>query len=491
MAKKSTKVLKANNRAIMNVIREEASMDYRNRIPEADQGNAQDVMIHLVNYRSLMNEAADALVNRISLAEIRSKTWRNPLARFKRGMLEYGETIEEIATGLLKARRYDPNDCYEDVFKCTPPEVMANYHSITRQDTYDLTVNEMLLRRAFVDEYGLQRLVNDFLELPYVSDETDEYLIMRQLFADYEKIWGFYKVQVPDASAATTSEERKFDSMAIVEAVRATAGDMRFMRTQYNPAGNPTSTRADKLVLFCTPAFAAMLSVNVTAFAFNANAAGIPYEVVEIDDFGIDGCQAILVDEDWFVCADTYIDFTGIQNPKGRTWNYFYHHDGIYSASRFINAVMFTTQPGTSVTVPQIAVTGVTVDYATPAVGAKPTFAAKGARTRMVAEVAGTVTPETPGYAVPQAVAWSLSATDGLPLSVRTYIDSEAVLHVAEDEANTQVTVRAASTYIDPDTPIDQQQEHVGTLVVGIGAAVAEVAASVQNEPTDPPTDEE
>lgn len=476
MAVKTTKVLKADNRAIVNAIREGASLQYQQRIPDADKGNAREVMNNLMQYRPLMNEFADALVNRIGLVIMRSKVYTNPLARFKRGILEYGETIEEIAVQLLKARHYDPNKCYDDVWKCNPPEILANYHSITRQDTYDLTVNEMLLRRAFVDDYGLSQLVNEIMAMPYVSDETDEYLIMRQLFADYEAQWGFYKVQVPDASAATTPDERRFAAMDIVEQVRATAGDMRFMRSQYNPAGNETATAPGKLVLFCTPAFAAMLSVNVTAFAFNADAAGIPYEVVEVDDFGIDGCQAILVDEDWFVCADTYVDFESIRNPKGRAWNYFYHHDGVYSCSLFVNAVMFTTQAGTVVPGHEIKVTGVTVDYATPEGGEKPAFAAKGDKTRMQQTVAGTVTPATPGIAVPEGVVWTLTAADK-PLKTRTFIDPEGVLHVAEDEDATQVTVTATSTYIDPSVPVAEQPSVSGSLAVGLGAPIAEAEA--------------
>lgn len=469
MAVKNTKVLKATNQQIMNAIRDGASLSYQQRIPEADQGDARDTMALLSQYRPLMNEAADALVNRVALVEFRSKTYRNPLARFKRGLLTYGETIEEIALGLLKARRFDPNNCYDDPFRCSPAEVMANYHHINRQDQYLLSIDDVMLRRAFTDEYGLTRLVNDMLALPYVSDETDEYLIMRNLFRDFEAIHGFFKVNVVDASAATTPDERKFAAMQIVEAVRATAGDMSFMRDIYNPAGNPTATDPSKLVLFCTPAFAAMLSVNVVAFAFNEAAANVPFEIVQVDDFGIDGCQAILVDEDWFVCADTYIDFESLRNPAGRRWNYFLNHDGIYSASTFINAVMFTTQASTVVPGYDIKVTGVSVDYATPEGGTKPTYAPKGDKTRMIQAVAGSVTPAEPGVEVPQAVVWTLTDTDQ-PLKARTFIDPEGMLHVAEDEAATHVTVNATSTWIDPNTPIDQQAAITGSLVVGLGA---------------------
>lgn len=476
MAVKTVKTLSATNAQILNAIRTDASFAYQQRIPAATQGDITDTVNNLLEYRPMMNEFIDALVNRIGDVVIKSKVWTNPLAQFKRGMMQYGETIEELATTLLEAKRYDPNKCYDDVFKCNPPDVMSNFHSINRQDYYELTVNDMLLRRAFLTDYGLQDLVGRIMETPYTSDYWDEYLIMRNLFAEYARIDGFYKVQVPDAAGATTREEKQDRAMAITEAVRAMAGKMRFLSGQYNAAGAPTFTNPDDLVLFATPEFIAMLDVNVIAFAFNASAANLDVRVVPVDDFGIDGCQAILCDRDFFMCADTLIDFESIRNPKAISWNYWLHHHGIYSVSRFVNAVMFTTEAGTSTTVPAIKTTGVTVDYATKADGTKPEFAAVGDKTRLVATVAGTVTPETEGYEVPQGVTWAITAIDtgvkdGAPhLKMGTFIDAEGVLHVDPEETVKNVTITATSTYIDPSVSMGSQVYQSGTLVVGIGA---------------------
>ena len=475
MAVKTVKTLNATNAQILNAIRTDASFAYQQRIPAATQGDITDTVNNLLEYRPMMNEFIDALVNRIGDVVIKSKVWTNPLAQFKRGMMQYGETIEELATTLLQAKRYDPNKCYDDVFKCSPPDVMSNFHSINRQDYYELTINDMLLRRAFLTDYGLQDLVGRIMETPYTSDYWDEYLIMRNLFAEYARIDGFYKVQVPDASAAATRAEKQDDAMAITEAVRAMAGKMRFLSGQYNAAGVPTFTNNDDLVLFATPEFVAMLDVNVIAFAFNASAADFKMRVVEVDDFGIDGCQAILCDRDFFMCADTLIDFESIRNPKAISWNYWLHHHGIYSVSRFVNAVMFTTEAGTSTTVPAIKATGVTVDYATKADGTKPEFAAVGDKTRLTATVAGTVTPVTEGYEVPQGVTWAITANNtgvesgGVRLKMGTFIDAEGVLHVDPEETAKNVTITATSTYIDPSVAMGEQVYQSGTLVVGIG----------------------
>ena len=476
MPTKTVKTLSATNAQILNAIRTDASFAYQQRIPAATQGDITETVNNLLEYRPMMNEFIDALVNRIGDVVIKSKVWSNPLAQFKRGMMQYGDTIEELATTLLQAKRYDPNKCYDDVFKCNPPDVMSNFHSINRQDMYELTINDMLLRRAFLTDYGLQDLVGRVMETPYTSDYWDEYLIMRNLFAEYARIDGFYKVQVPDAASATTRAEKQDNAMAITEAVRSMAGKMRFISGQYNAAGVPTFTNPDELVLFATPDFIAMLDVNVIAFAFNASSADINVRTVPVDDFGIDGCQAILCDREFFMCADTLIDFESIRNPKAISWNYWLHHHGIYSVSRFVNAVMFTTEAGTSVTVPAIKATGVTLDYA-EVDGVKPTYAEKGGKTRLVATVQGTVTPQTEGYSVPQGVTFAITANNtgveagGVKLKMGTFIDAEGVLHVAEDETAENVTVTATSTYIDPAVAMGSQVYQSKTLVVGIGKA--------------------
>lgn len=476
MATKTIKTLNATNAEILNAVRTDASFAYQQRIPAATQGDITNTVNNLLEYRPMMNEFIDALVNRIGDVVIKSKVWTNPLAQFKRGMMQYGETIEELATTLLRAKRYDPNKCYDDVFACNPPDVMSNFHSINRQDFYELTINDMLLRRAFLTDYGLQDLVGRIMETPYTSDYWDEYLIMRNLFAEYARIDGFYKVQVPDASAAATRSEKQDDAMAITEAVRSMAGKMRFLSGQYNAAGVPTFTNNDDLVLFATPEFVAMLDVNVIAFAFNASAADFKMRVVEVDDFGIDGCQAILCDRDFFMCADTLIDFESIRNPKSISWNYWLHHHGIYSVSRFVNAVMFTTEAGTSVTVPAIKVTGVTLDYA-EVDGVVPTFAELGAKTRLIASVQGTVTPETEGYEVPQGCTFAITANNtgvesgGVRLKMGTFVDAEGVLHVDQDEVAENVTVTATSTYIDPAVAMGEQVYQHKDLIIGIGKA--------------------
>lgn len=511
---------KIDNARMLNSIRVDASQAYQQRIPPATQGDITATVNALQEFQPHMNEFLAALVNRIADVIIRSKSWSNPLAQFKRGMMQYGDTIEEIATELVMAHQYDPNCCYEDVWKCHRPEVMTNFHHVNRQNYYPLTITEPMLRRAFLSEYGLSELVSRLLSTIYTSDYWDEYLIMRNLFVEYGRIDGFHKIQVPDLETAVTVEQRQNVSMQITEAIRAITGKLQFLSTDYNAGGMPTYSRPSDLVLFATPEFIAALDVNVIAFAFHTSAADLPTRIVTVDEIPIDGAVAILADRDFFVCADTLMEFRSIPNPKQLSWNYWWHHHGIYSVSRFVNAILFTTEAGVSVTVPEITinsvevkaidhsasrccghhepdmqvtttlspstvVTGVSGGQESPATATTSTITATnevtydhfiegtpevvaGGRLRCVAIVKGSVSPEDARYVIPQGVVWSISETSGKKCKIGTFIDAEGVLHVDPAEENTSLTVCATTTYIAPEKPLAEQSYKTGTLKITV-----------------------
>lgn len=470
MATKATRALSANNTAILSAIWNEASSDYQRRVPEADQADISATLKALDVYPTLWNEFVGALVNRIGLVVMQTNTWTNGLKYLKKGMMEYGETIEEVRTNLIQAQRYDPNKCYEDVFACNPPESATAFHEINRQDFYPLTVNEPILRRAFLRNDGLQEYLTEVMNTPYTSDEYDEYLIMKNLFKEYEQAYGYYKVQVPAVTDVLNGQQVEDQAKAIAQVIDEYKSLFNFMRTEFNGLHWPTSSKGYDIVVFATPRLASVLRVYVLPFAFRENSA-INVNIIEIDDFGIPGCQAIMADERHLMCYDTYMAFKGIENPKGRQWNYFWHHDGIYSLSKFVNAIMFTTETGTvNPTVPTYTITTVTPAFA-PVNGAVPTFAPKGTATKLTATVEGTTTPE--GAKIPQAVMWSITKS-AVPMAQHTYIDSDGWLHVAEDEPNATLTVTATSPY---------------TNAQGDSAVSGEFDAAIGAAPVDPGDD--
>lgn len=466
------------NVAILNAIKYDATLSYQNRIPDATKANVQDVVRNLASYRPHWNEFVDALVNRIGLVIARNQSWTNPLGEFKRGILEYGDTIEEVQTGLLLAHRYDPDREYGEkvLFSQELPDVQSNFHTVDRQEFYKVTINDTLLKRAFLSGSGLSEFAAQLMEAPATSDQWDEFILTCSLFAEYEKNGGFFHVKVPDVSNMDSSQA---DAQGALRKLRAYADNLTFMSTRYNAAHMPMAAKRDELVIFCTPEFQSGIDVNGLAAAFNVSFADAHGRIIPIPQemFGIDGCQAIMTTRDFFVIADKVFEMTSQYNAASLGTNYFLHRHEVISASRFVPAILFTTND----TEESITIKHTVASVAAPTIlalsdGTVPTSIARGGMIPLSGQA--TVT-STPADAVqPTAVMWSLTGAN----STRTYITQAGVLHCGGDETATSLTVKATSVYVDPANPrLDSKSATLAIPVTGAMLPAWPEAGTIQS----------
>lgn len=426
------------NSDILNAIRNVSSLDYQRRIPAATKANVDDVVHNLLTYRPLMNEFVDALVNRIGLEIFKYNSWTNPLAKFKRGMLNFGDTIEEVIVGLLEAKVYDPDREYleKDVFGTERPDVQSSFHKVNRQNWYKISINEVLLRRAFLTEFGLSGFVAQLMESPNTSDEWDEFLLMTSLFETYYTHGGFFKINVPDVSNLDSEAP---DARAMLRRMRGLAETLPFISTHYNAAGMPISAKPDELELFITPEANAALDVEALAGAFNVDRANFPSRttVIPSEYFRIEGLQAVLTTADFFVVADTLMETRSQANPVGLHTNYFLHHHQVISASRFVPAILFTTEAGDVIVVNPTPVESAEISGVFDVDGNEVTEVERGNLYHVRA--AGITDPEG-GYN--DAVVYEITSNR----HITTYITQTGTLHVSPFEEATSVTVRVYST---------------------------------------------
>lgn len=346
-----------NNATILANVALRATNDYAQRVPDATQQGVAAVSRFLFDplNRQYKNQFMDVLINRIGETVIHNKQFDNPLGVFKKGKMYYGSSIQEIACNFIRAHSYD--DASEQLLKMHRPEAAVWYHSVDRADKYPISVTEAELRRAFVDDTGLNGLINAITTVPRNSDNYDEYRIMLQLIAEYETNWGFFKV----SNSLPTTEATAKDFLT---AARSYAGKLRFPSTLYNAAGHngfaqvPVWVDPSELVLITTPDVMANVDVRALAAAFNRTDMEIQYRVVLVDEFPIPDVYAILTTEDFFVCMDTVYETTSFWNPETLTTNYYLHHQGVYSVSPFVPAIAFTTGTGSTTDYITMAITG-------------------------------------------------------------------------------------------------------------------------------------
>ena len=433
------------NAELLEGIRHDASMDYQNRIPDATRVGMREVMEALDDYRPHWNEFLNGFVNRIGSVIARSNSWQNPLAVFKKGLLTYGDTVEEYMADMLEAYSYDPDRDYGEKILLSQerPSVEVNYHRVNRQDMYKVTVNEKMLRRAFLNEGGLSQLINEIMASALKSDQYDEFLLMSQLFAEYDRNGGFFKIQTPNFTGLNLGEA---EARQALKQIRDLSYRLPILSRTYNAAGMPVSANPEDLVLIGTPEFLASIDVDGLAPIFHLPKAQITAERmigIPSEYMGIESMQGILTSKDFFMVFDTLFENRLFDNPAGLYTNFFLHHHQIVSASRFVPAILLTSDSGTIVVRDDFEVNSVTSIVVTDRDENVITDLVRGTIYDVDATVATTPANK------PVGLAWSVTGNG----STHTYVTTEGVLYVAPDEPSATITLTAHTVSTDPSNP--------------------------------------
>lgn len=417
------------------------------RVP-GDTSSLHAIGDFIMSYQPYQNAFLNALVNRIGRTIVTSKMWNNPWARFKRGYMEFGETVEEIFVNIAKPHSYDPATAESEIFKREIPDVRAAFHTMNYQKFYKATISNDQLRQAFLSWNGITDLIARIVDSLYTGMRKDEWLVMKHMICRELLNGGFYPVQVEAVATDPSDSVTKF---------REYTNLLTFLTSQYNRAGVETYTDVADQALFISAAAEAVIGVNVLADAFNMSqvdylgqrvlvdswefsasdtarlaeifAGDASYEPIAGADLTtLQNVVAVKVDgsEDggWFMVFDNYENFTQNYNGQGLYWQYWYHAWKTFSVSPFANALAFYA--GAS------EITEVTVTPATADVYV-------GQSIQMSATVTGT-------GLIDKAVTWSVSGSKS-PTGGTTIDPYSGILRVAADEpAETPLTVTATAS---------------------------------------------
>lgn len=372
MARKiAVSTLNASTIDILNVIRQNASLQYQNQVPVVETKNdIPKVGEKIYGTPALANEFINALVNRIALVRIKSATFNNPYRDLKKGYLEFGETIEEVFVNIARVRTFDVEKVDEREFKRTLADVRAAFHVINYRVQYPITIQDEDLKQAFLSIDGVQDMITKIVDSVYTAAEYDEFLLFKYMMIKAISHGKMHPVAI-DSSA-------DFDENAI--AFRGTSNMMTFMKNQYNEAGVLTTTPKENQYIFMGAEFNARFDVKTLASAFNMDKADFMGRLKLIDDWTtFDNARfeeiraesdmleevtaeelalmadvvAVLIDEEWFQIYDNNNKMTEKYAASGMYWNYFYNVWKTVSDSPFSNAIVFVdsaasiTTPGT------------------------------------------------------------------------------------------------------------------------------------------------
>lgn len=353
--------LNASTIDILNVIRQNASYDYQQNVPEVETVNDIPKVGEIIyGTPSFANQFINALVNRIAIVRVQSATFNNPYSILKKGYIEYGETVEDIFVSIAKAVDFNVEKAAKREFQRTIPDVRTAFHTMNWRVMYPVTIQDEDLRQAFLSVEGVQNLIAKIVDGVYTAAEYDEFLLFKYLLIKAISHGKMYPTSIGEGTDL---------SEAAVQ-FRGTSNLLPFMSNVYNEAGVKTNTPKDRQVIFMDAMFNAQFDVNVLASAFNMDKADFMgrlflidnwtdfdnerFDIIRANSDGVEevtaeelallaNVKAIILDENWFQVYDNNNKFTEDYVASGLYWNYFYHTWKTVSNSPFANAVVFVT----------------------------------------------------------------------------------------------------------------------------------------------------
>lgn len=366
MAKRiSVTKLNASTYDIINTIRANAPYEYQSLVPvvnkESDLPAVGEV---LYGYPSLANQFVHSLMNRIALVKVKSATFNNAYKEFKKGFLEFGETVEEVFVSITKAREFSVEKAERREHKRTLPDVRTAFHAMNWQVQYPITIQQNELRQAFTSIDGVQDLITKIIDAVYTAQEYDEYLLFKYLMIKAIAHGKMYPVSIGDG-----------DMKKAAVKFRAMSNQLTFMDNKYNSVGVTTTTPKDDQYIFMDSTYNAEYDVNVLAGAFNMDKADFIGRLKLIDSWTtfdnerfdvirensdmieevtaeelalMKDVKAVLVDNEWFQVYDNLANMTEAQVASGMYWNYFYNVWKTVSSSPFSNAIVFVADGATT-----------------------------------------------------------------------------------------------------------------------------------------------
>lgn len=353
--------LNASTIDILNVIRQNASYDYQQNVPEvATVNDIPKVGEIIYGTPAFANQFINALVNRIAIVRVQSATFNNPYSILKKGYIEYGESVEDIFVSIAKAVDFNVEKAAKREFQRTIPDVRSAFHVMNWRVMYPVTIQDEDLRQAFLNIEGVQNLIAKIVDAVYTAAEYDEFLLFKYLLI---KAISHGKMYPTSIGAGT-------DLIEAAVQFRGTSNLLPFMSSEYNEVGVKTNTPKERQVIFMDAMFNAQFDVNVLASAFNMDKADFMgrlflidnwtdfdnerFDIIRANSDGIEevtadelallaNVKAVILDDNWFQVYDNNNKFTEKYVASGLYWNYFYHTWKTVSNSPFANAVVFVT----------------------------------------------------------------------------------------------------------------------------------------------------
>ena len=367
---------------VLNRIKDGSSVDYRNAVPiaTANADVIRSIGKVIMDSPNLQNEFCNYLINRITKVIVRRALFENPLLIFDKGLIEYGDVIEEVFVDLCQPHTYNVERGDTDVFKRARNNIRSAFHVVNAYYYYKSSISPRMLRKAFNSIDGVENLINDITGTMLNSAIYDNYLINKYQIAK-AALSGTTTIQ------GVTAITNQASGNAFLETAKETSNNFEFLSRNYNTMSVANNCKKEDQYLIVSNSVDSKLGVNCLAYMFGPDFAGIESKKIRVDSFTftademdriewclaekdehgqvIDGgdptferftsdeltalsnIQAVLLDGEFFQNYGQLFETRMIENPSNLWDNYWLHVWKVYSTSPFSNCVIFASGTNT------------------------------------------------------------------------------------------------------------------------------------------------
>ena len=300
-------------------------------------------------WQAAKNQFLEALYNKVLYQTVASLDFENPFKKFDSFPVNFGDTIENIFVEMPSGEKFNPN--VTNPFAKATPSVKSLYATINYELKYKTTVEDSLLRRATLNQYGFMNLIDTIVMQLAKSASIDEYFATIAML-NHANIYakGFETITLPKEN---TKED---NAKLITEKIIDTVTSFELPKTSNNKLGVMQVTSKKNVLLVIKRTLLNSINLDYLSGVFNLNKVDLINNIIPVDTFQVavsgqpsgtvvgDDLDFIILDTNGFDNHVALQDGGLLYNPESKYTNHYYHLWKIISYKYFYNARAFKTQ---------------------------------------------------------------------------------------------------------------------------------------------------
>lgn len=306
----------------------------------------EDIITRLQNeqgdtWTATANEFLGALYNKVLYQTVADMDFTNPFKKYDSFPIKFGDTVENIFVEMPKGYTFNKNAT--DPFAKVVPSVKTLYASINYELQYETTVQDSLLRRACLSEYGFMNLIDTIVGALAKSMSLDEYSATIAMLNNAD----IYAKGFETVTRGSTDSET---AQAITKKIVNTVSHMKLPEKDNNKLGVMQTSRPEDLLLIIKADLLDSINLDYLEGVYNLSKVDLLKNIIPVGSFQVedeDGTKKgtdidfVIIDTKGFDNHVALQDGGMIYNPKGKYTNHFYNLWKIVSFKYFYNARAF------------------------------------------------------------------------------------------------------------------------------------------------------